>query len=521
MHPRPCLRPTLAFLLVAVGLPFEGAAITLDDGQVHTIDAQNSYALEAVEVADGPGGATTTIHIVDGGDIGSVSNDGLVASGASIVTMSGGTIARGVNAFGMTEVQITGGSIGPLEFHDFTTLMASGTVSPFSFSNLEVLDGATAALVDLRVGRVAADDNARVSLTRSGTTSGILATGSSIVEMFDGLDSHVLVGESAVFNASGGSIRGSSVASGPCTLETPVQTAVMNLQDVIVEGNLSIRANGVLNMTGGSTQQEFSEEGDVRSLGASVVNVFGSTIAGDLRAGLFSVSCIPPTASLEGGSAGRVVASGNGLLIVASGSVTGDAFAERFGVVELHGGSVGGDAFTEDSGVVELHGGTLGGMLIAIDDSQIRVFGTNFNYPLGEIPDTSGTLTGVLADGTPIDVPFARASTASILVPEPSPGQLGLAAVGTLLGVAAIARRRSSILSFLLVAALAFEAPAITLDDGQVHTIDAQNSYPFEAVEVADGPGGRGARRRPSVSPTAATSDPSRPTASRPPALPA
>jgi hypothetical protein len=42
-------------------------AVTFADGQVHVIDANNSFPLESVEIADGPGGQATVVNIVSGG----------------------------------------------------------------------------------------------------------------------------------------------------------------------------------------------------------------------------------------------------------------------------------------------------------------------------------------------------------------------------------------------------------------------------------------------------------------------
>ena len=44
----------------------------------------------------------------------------------------------------------------------------------------------------------------------------------------------------------------------------------------------------------------------------------------------------------------------------------------------------------------------------------MTVFGTSFNFPPGDITVLQSTLTGALADGSPISVDFGRASTATI-----------------------------------------------------------------------------------------------------------
>ena len=86
--------------LVAASVLFlgiEAKAIVFDDGQVHLIDANNSFPAEAVTVADGPGGATTTVILIPGGEIGTAPGVGgeLIATGTSVVNVSGG-ISRGV-----------------------------------------------------------------------------------------------------------------------------------------------------------------------------------------------------------------------------------------------------------------------------------------------------------------------------------------------------------------------------------------------------------------------------------------
>ncbi|MCA9168226.1 MAG: hypothetical protein KDB23_11180 [Planctomycetales bacterium] len=59
--------------------------------------------------------------------------------------------------------------------------------------------------------------------------------------------------------------------------------------------------------------------------------------------------------------------------------------------------------------------------LNAEDRGTIIVYGSDFNYPLGEVPDLAGTLEGKLIDGNLIRWRFARATDARIiLVPEPS-----------------------------------------------------------------------------------------------------
>ena len=71
------------FLLVlgALLIAAPAHAITFNDGGTHIIDADNSYPLDPVVVEDSPTGQPTTLIINEGGDIGSISGDGLTANG--------------------------------------------------------------------------------------------------------------------------------------------------------------------------------------------------------------------------------------------------------------------------------------------------------------------------------------------------------------------------------------------------------------------------------------------------------
>lgn len=72
--------------LVAAGLlalPASALAVTFADGQLHIIDAANSFPFESVVVEDAPGGGPTSLLLVDGGLIGTQ----LQAYGHSEVTI--------------------------------------------------------------------------------------------------------------------------------------------------------------------------------------------------------------------------------------------------------------------------------------------------------------------------------------------------------------------------------------------------------------------------------------------------
>jgi hypothetical protein len=82
------------------------------------------------------------------------------------------------------------------------------------------------------------------------------------------------------------------------------------------------------------------------------------------------------------------------------------------------GGVIGGSVVARGSSTMTVSGGAMNGMLLALDAGQVLIEADTLNYPPGPIADIQGTLIGTLADGSPINIPFGRASTATITVPE-------------------------------------------------------------------------------------------------------
>jgi hypothetical protein len=68
------------------------ATIVFDDGLLHVVDAGNSFPFECAEVDDGPLGEMTTVDVVTGGEIGTLSCGFLDAFGISEVNALGGLI---------------------------------------------------------------------------------------------------------------------------------------------------------------------------------------------------------------------------------------------------------------------------------------------------------------------------------------------------------------------------------------------------------------------------------------------
>ena len=127
---------------------------------------------------------------------------------------------------------------------------------------------------------------------------------------------------------------------------------------------------------------------------------------------------------------------------VAGGSVEGDVVARDAAEAEIASGSVLGQVLASGAAHVTIRGGSVAS-IVARNTSRVDLIGAGFNFPLGDVGNPSGTLTGTLADGTPLAASFARDAGATIhLAPEPHAAALTLCS-GLALG--AVARRRSSL----------------------------------------------------------------------------
>lgn len=130
-----------------------------------------------------------------------------------------------------------------------------------------------------------------------------------------------------------------------------------------------------------------------------------------------------------------------GLFDTADVSITGGTFGNPTGIsilaqqqstASLSGGTFQGDVRAANDSAIEILGGDLSGVT-ATETATISLFGTDFvasegGGPVltgyGEIVDSfNGTITGTLADGTPLDISALNGVTGSriVLAPPPAP----------------------------------------------------------------------------------------------------
>lgn len=113
---------------------------------------------------------------------------------------------------------------------------------------------------------------------------------------------------------------------------------------------------------------------------------------------------------------------GTSIINVFAGDFPNDFHINDNSKTNVYGGNFPYGIFTHYNGQLNIYGGFFDDTIKAFDTSEIIFSGYGFNYPDGDITAISGTLTGFLDDGTPINIEFGRATTATITlnsVPEP------------------------------------------------------------------------------------------------------
>ena len=191
----------------------------------------------------------------------------------------------------------------------------------------------------------------------------------------------------------------------------------------IPDGDLVSRDNSWVTMTGGEVGDDLSGEGTTSSF-----VFFGGGVVGELQAGgISSVAMSGGTVlnsafaaeqgglGVEGGViTGDLVASGDSTVNILGGTIQGDVLQSSAEEMSIRGGTIAGSLEATQAGIVKVSGGVIGGDLRALGDSLITIVGIGFNFPAGDVAALSGTLTGTLADLTPLNIDFERASTATI-----------------------------------------------------------------------------------------------------------
>ena len=240
------------------------------------------------------------------------------------------------------------------------------------------------------------------------------------------LESVIVQNATTVEMVSGGAV---GTLLGTSSTLTVFDTSVVNISGGAVGGKLIMRSNSTATVSGGTFGT------GLRTFERSTANISGGTVKMETRA--FEDSSI----EISGGAHTILLTEDQSIMNLIGGIVTQELRSFDASVMNVSGGSVSGDARASGGSVINISGGTFDGNLLAFDNASLIIKGFGFNFPIGDLVATQGTLTGFLNDGTPVDNFFARVSTATItLVPEPS---TALLLASGLLAMAVGRRRRA------------------------------------------------------------------------------
>lgn len=126
---------------------------------------------------------------------------------------------------------------------------------------------------------------------------------------------------------------------------------------------------------------------------------------------------------VTGGLIGSWIDTQNNSQLTISGGMVGDGLsASHNSRITISGGSVAGPLSAYNNSLVIISGGYFGDLLTVDDNGQVIIMGSDFNFGLGRITETQGTLTGTLQNGDSINFGFhLYSANASItLIPEPA-----------------------------------------------------------------------------------------------------
>jgi hypothetical protein len=207
--------------------------------------------------------------------------------------------------------------------------------------------------------------------------------------------------------------------SGPTTLNMLSGGSIL-VGDTHASSSYGIEAvDSAVNISGGSVSVGDAYAGTANGIyiANGTLNISsGSVSVGSGYAGsAYLLDIINSTANISGGSLSAGIVAGSATLLYVADST-----------LSISGGNL--SVGTDSTGLY-------------VTDGTVNISGAAFNYGLGPVSTTSGTLTGVLDDGTPLNLSFIQTGANEIvLIPEPSTWVL----VGLGLSALLLFRRRKA-----------------------------------------------------------------------------
>ena len=153
--------------------------------------------------------------------------------------------------------------------------------------------------------------------------------------------------------------------------------------------------------------------GNLEVFDTSILNFHGGLVSGNLLAHETS------TVNLLDGFFDDVTSDGAATLNVIGGHFDDLLSAENASAINIRGGGVDAVKASHDSRVL-ITGGFVDG-IVTEHSASVLVSGSGFNFPYGSLEPGFGVLTGILANGDPINANFNVNGGAIVLVPVPEP----------------------------------------------------------------------------------------------------
>jgi hypothetical protein len=195
-----------------------------------------------------------------------------------------------------------------------------------------------------------------------------------------------------------------NMSTGGCNISSASGLSATDTSEVLIsEGNLT----GFISSGGGfdgCTARNTAS--GLSAWGSSTVSVSGGTFTGSISSGGFIDNF---ASGLSAGDNARVSVSGGTFLgIVSSGSG---------GLLRAQGLSAAGNSVVSVSGGSFTASGTPSDLgLLVLENAQVTLFGYGFNFPLGPIADSTGTITGTLESGESINLSFSQSRSGQIVL---------------------------------------------------------------------------------------------------------
>ena len=200
-----------------------------------------------------------------------------------------------------------------------------------------------------------------------------------------------------VLNLSGGTVSVGNVSGGRGAFGIEVEGGTVNING----GNVSVG-----NVLGGSGANAILTD-------HGTVNIYGGNIKGG---------------NSSGGSGANGIKTTGGTVNIYSGNISG-------GNASSSGGGSAANAIIDNGGNINIYGGIIssgtadggsGAVGILANGGQVCIFRTGFSSGFGPLSNWSGTLTGTLANGTPLNLTYSQGAIGDIVLFADGPAIIGI-----------------------------------------------------------------------------------------------